>query len=289
MNITNLRTFIAVARTAGFHSAAEQLNITQAAVSARIKALEDQLGQRLFDRGRNGALLTVAGQRFLPDAQSITRTWDHATSMLGVPATRSVTIRIGAQFSIWAQLVLDWAAGIAEAVPETEIDLDFDFSSDMLKSVQEGRLDLAITHATAPLPGLHVLPLPEETMVLIANRPATLGEDRMPPFVHMDWGPQFKAQQARIEHRLPKGRISVGNGLMGMRFIQENDACGYLPLRTARWLLSQNRLFRVKRAPKFSIAGHVIYTEENPNHFFLERAIDRFREIRSDRRERAVL
>lgn len=287
MNIINLRTFIIVSRTGGFHSAADQLNITQAAVSARIKALEDQIGQRLLDRGRNGATLTLAGQQLLPDAQSITRTWDHATSMLGVPEARAVTIRIGAQFSIWAQLVLDWAARIAETIPETKIELDFDLNSDMLKSVQEGRLDLAITHAVAPLPGLHILSLPEETMVLVANRPATLGEERMPPFVHMDWGPQFMAQLARIEPRLPEGRVSVGSGLMGMRFIQENEACGYLPLRTARWLLNQNRLYRVKRAPKFSIAGHVIYSEENPNHLFLERAIDSFRDVHKTRSEKA--
>ena len=41
VNVVSLRTFIAIARTGGFHNAAEGLNITQAAVSARIKALED--------------------------------------------------------------------------------------------------------------------------------------------------------------------------------------------------------------------------------------------------------
>ena len=74
MHITTLRTFIAVSKTGGFHSAAERLNITQAAVSARIKTLEDQLGRSVFDRGRNGAALTTAGREFLPYAESITRT-----------------------------------------------------------------------------------------------------------------------------------------------------------------------------------------------------------------------
>ncbi|MCP5080170.1 MAG: LysR family transcriptional regulator [Alphaproteobacteria bacterium] len=118
MRVIGLRTFIAVSRTGGFNSAAERLNVSQAAVSARIKVLEDQLGQRLFDRGRNGAALTAAGQQLLPHAESIARTWDHATSMLGVPVSRSVTIRIGAQFSTWAQLALDWAAWISAHFPK---------------------------------------------------------------------------------------------------------------------------------------------------------------------------
>ncbi len=51
MHITNLRTFVAISHSGGFHSAAERLNVTQATVSTRIKALEDQLGQKVFDRG----------------------------------------------------------------------------------------------------------------------------------------------------------------------------------------------------------------------------------------------
>jgi DNA-binding transcriptional LysR family regulator len=285
MHIINLRTFITVSRTGGFHSAGERLNITQAAVSARIKALEDQLGQRLFDRGRSGAVLTLAGRELLPHAESITRTWDHAISMLGVPVSRSILIRIGAQFSTWAQLVLDWAAWIADSLPETELELNFDFNTDMLKSVQDAKLDLAITYASTPARGMHALPLPDETMVLVARRPASLNDDRMPTYVRLDWGPQFNGQIARIEPHLPHSKLSIGNGALGLRYILDHDACGYIPLRTARWLLQQKRLYRVKRAPKFTIAGHVVYSEDNPNHLFLERAVEGFRGVRSNRSE----
>ncbi|MCP5036138.1 MAG: LysR family transcriptional regulator, partial [Rhodobacteraceae bacterium] len=107
MHLTNLRTFIAVSQTGGFHSAAERLCITQAAVSARIKKLEDHFGLRLLKRGRSGATLTEAGSQLLPHAESIVRSWNHATNMMGVPASRSVPIHVGAQFSIWGQFVLD--------------------------------------------------------------------------------------------------------------------------------------------------------------------------------------
>ncbi|MCP5073583.1 MAG: LysR family transcriptional regulator [Rhodobacteraceae bacterium] len=288
MHIVNLRTFITVSRTGGFNSAAERLNITQAAVSARIKSLEEQLGQRLFDRGRNGAVLTAAGQLLLPHAESITRTWDHATSMMGVPASRPVLMRIGAQFSTWAQLLLDWGAWIADALPETKLDLNFDFNTDMLKFVQDGRLDMAITHAAASAKGLHSLPLPDEAMVLVARHPASLSDERMPAYVWLDWGPQFDSQITRIASHLPGSKISIGNGILGLRYILEHDACGYVPLRSVRTHLQNKLLYRVKRAPKFMLNGHVVYSEDNPNHLFLERAIEGFRGLRTSRSEPAL-
>ncbi|MCP5111030.1 MAG: LysR family transcriptional regulator [bacterium] len=289
MQITSLRTFIAVSRTGGFHSAAERLNVTQAAVSARIKALEDQLGQRLFDRGRSGAVLTAVGQELLPHAESITRTWDHAKSMLGAPVSRPVPIRIGAQFSTWAQLILDWADWIANAIPEAELQLNFDFNMDMLKAVQDGGLDIAITQASTPAQGMHALPLSDETLVLVARRPASLNDERMPAYVRLDWGPQFSSQIARLDSHLPASRLTIGNGALGLRYILDHDACAYFPLRTVRSLLQQARLYRVKRAPKFSFAGHVVYSDDNPNHLFVERAVEGLRSVRASRHEQRYL
>lgn len=281
MQLSNFQTFIAVSKTGGFHSAAERLNITQAAVSARIKAFEDQLGQRVFDRGRSGASLTAAGKELLPHAENITRTWDHAKNMLGVPISRPVNIKIGAQFSTWAPLVLDWAALTTDTLPEAELDLVFDYHSNMLKSVQEGRLDIAITHAPAPETGLHMMPLPEETLVLVASRPCSLADDQIPDFLALDWGPQFNDQVKRMKGLLPQSKIHVGNGELGLKYISEHDACGYIPLRSARNLLQQKRLFRVKRAPKFKTPGNIIFSEDNPNCPFIERAVEGFGTLRS--------
>ncbi len=281
MNISYLRTFLAISSSGTFNDAAERLNITQAAVSARIKALEEQVGQSLFSRGRGGAVLTAAGRELLPHAESITRTWVHAISMLGVPVSRKVPIRIGAQFSTWAQLLLDWAAWIAESLPETELDLNFDYNTDMLKAVNEGSLDLAITHDATSLQGMHTLPLQDEIVVLVARRPASLNEDRVPNFIRLDWGPQFGGQIKRIENRLPKSHLSIGNGMLGLRYILEHDACAYIPWRIARRLVQEKRLFRIKRAPRISIPGHIVYSEDNPNLQYLERALVGFRGLQA--------
>ncbi len=282
MHLTNLHTFITVSRTGGFHSAAERLNITQAAVSARIKTLEQHLGQHLLERGRSGATLSHAGQQLLPHAENIVRSWSHAKSMLGVPVSRTVLIRIGAQYSMWAQFVLDWSAWIMESMPEIKLELDFDFNTDMLKSVQIGKLDIAITHTITSTQGLHTIPLTGETMVLVARRPARLNDTNMPVYVRLDWGPQINDQVTRVEPRLPESKLSIGSGMLGLRYILEHDACGYVPLRAAGQLLQQKRLCRVKRAPGFKTTGHIVYNEDSPNHLFLERAVEGFLEVQAE-------
>ncbi len=274
MQLVHLRTFITVSRTGGFHTAAERLNITQAAVSARIRVLEEQLGQRLFDRGRKGATLTTVGHEFLPHAENISHTWDHARSMLGTPASRPVPLRIGTQYSTWAQLVLDWTGWITNSLPETELFLDFDFSKNMLSAVQNSELDVAITSAAKQEQGMRSLSLADETLILVARRPAVLNDERMPPYIQLDWGPQFNSEVGRLENHLPPSRLSIGNGEMGLRYVLEHDSCGYFPQRTIRRLLQQNRLYRVKRAPRFPFSGQVVYNEDNPNRLFIERAID---------------
>ena len=63
MDTELLRTFLQVAKTGRFRLAAEQLCLTQSAVSARIKLLEGEMGVRLFERNKHGVALTDAGNR----------------------------------------------------------------------------------------------------------------------------------------------------------------------------------------------------------------------------------
>ena len=67
--LTALPAFEASARLLSFTQAAQELNVTQAAISHQIKSLEEQLGIRMFRRGPRGLLLTDAGQSYLPDVR----------------------------------------------------------------------------------------------------------------------------------------------------------------------------------------------------------------------------
>ncbi|MEM7292905.1 MAG: LysR family transcriptional regulator, partial [Pseudomonadota bacterium] len=74
---TQLRTFLRVARLGSFRRAADEMYVTQAAVTTRIKALETWLGFEVFQRHRRGADLTPQGQRFIDYARNAIDTIEH--------------------------------------------------------------------------------------------------------------------------------------------------------------------------------------------------------------------
>lgn len=82
ITLKQLRAFIAVARTSRFRSAAEEIGLTQSAVSILIKELESQLGTMLFDRHTRLVGLTAAGRRLLPLAEEIMSRVDHAVDLM---------------------------------------------------------------------------------------------------------------------------------------------------------------------------------------------------------------
>lgn len=71
--IRELKTFICVTQRGTFAAAGQQVGLTQSAVSAQIKSLEDSLGVKLFDRTGRSATLNSAGQRAIPLAEEILR------------------------------------------------------------------------------------------------------------------------------------------------------------------------------------------------------------------------
>ena len=78
MDTDQLKTFLEVNRTRHFGRAARNLFLSQSAVSARIQALEDQIGTPLFVRIRNDIQLTPAGRRLVSHAENILAAWNRA-------------------------------------------------------------------------------------------------------------------------------------------------------------------------------------------------------------------
>jgi DNA-binding transcriptional LysR family regulator len=86
MDIAVARTFLEILKTGSFVAAAANLNITQTAVSARIRVLEDQLGRPLFVRSKAGAQLTPAGQQFHRFATTLVQVWESAERAVASPS-----------------------------------------------------------------------------------------------------------------------------------------------------------------------------------------------------------
>jgi DNA-binding transcriptional LysR family regulator len=93
VDLNAVRTFLMVSSEGQFQSAADELGITQQAVSKRIGALERELGVVLFARGPRGATLTVDGEAFLPHARELLRAEDRALASV-VPGRRALRVDV---------------------------------------------------------------------------------------------------------------------------------------------------------------------------------------------------
>lgn len=156
--LTALRAFDAAARHMSFAKAAEELNVTPAALSFQIKSLEDHLGAPVFRRLNRAVELTDAGRALAPDAQvafeTLTAGWRAAQR---TQDHQSLTVTAGPAFTAkWlAPRLFDFAQ------EHPEIELRFSASLRRMNFVRDN-IDVAIRFGYGPDPGLYSLPLAAE-------------------------------------------------------------------------------------------------------------------------------
>lgn len=142
-NITLLRTFEAVAGLSSFTKAGQQLNLTQSAVSAHIRRLEEQTRSTLFERSTRTVVLTPQGQTLLGYAKAILRLSEEAhTLMKG--SSNELHLRIGASddlTSTWLPAVLKKNQDSRSA---QTLEIRISNMTTLLESMDRGELDLII-------------------------------------------------------------------------------------------------------------------------------------------------
>ena len=148
-----LLTFREVARLGSFSRAAEELSLTQPAVSHQILALERQLGIRLIDRRPGGLALTAAGALLLRHADAVSGRLRLATEQLGaLVAERRRQLAIGAFPSAIATIVPEALVRIRAAQPDLEVSVSEGTMDELAAAVRDGTLHLAVLFQDAAVP-----------------------------------------------------------------------------------------------------------------------------------------
>ena len=160
MELYQLRSFAAVAELGHLTRAAERLHISQPALSAQIKALEDELGVALFDRTPSGMTLTAAGQRLLPEAASVVAAagalTSHAKAIAGDTSGRA---RVGTLADPEFLRLGDFLAKALDRYPLVEIELHHEVSGAAFAKVRDGELDASFYYGNLAHPGVEEMAL----------------------------------------------------------------------------------------------------------------------------------
>lgn len=257
MDIAQARTFLEIAETGSFIAAASRLNLTQTAVSARIRSLEDRIGRRLFVRNKAGARLTPAGERFLRHARTLVQVWDRARAQVALPQGHTDIVSVGAEISLWNPVLTDWLVWMKREAPGIALRVEVDVPARLLEAVYNGVLDLAVLYNPPPQGGGIVVELlHEEKLVLVTTGDAPGVED----YIDIDWGPSFQASLNAAFPQLSAPGISVSHGPLALAYLALAGGTGYFRLGAVQPYLDDGRLRRVPEAPEFSYSMHMVYS-----------------------------
>lgn len=151
MDLRQIRHFEAVARHASFAAAAQQLNLTQPALSKSIRALETDLGVSLFHRSSTGVTLTEFGDRFLLYADQVLSLSSDVRSQLDeMRGARRGSIRIGALVSEVRVMVPRVAKDFLLDHPDVVVNVTAETNRGLMSALHEGRIDVALVSGLQP-------------------------------------------------------------------------------------------------------------------------------------------
>lgn len=163
-----IRVFRAVAEHLNFSRAAEELLLTQPAVTQQIKALEEELGVPLFDRGGGHIVLTPGGTALLPFAEKMKALGEEAVAAVaGAYGRQAGELSIGASQTIGQYLLPTFIAGFLKINPKVQVRACSGNTDQMLEALLAGEIQLALIEGPELRRDVHIEPFMEDHMVLV--------------------------------------------------------------------------------------------------------------------------
>lgn len=215
MDAIDLKFFEAVARIGAISRAALELNTVQSNVTARIKALEDELGTPLFQRHSRGVILTPAGQRLLPYAERIAALLSEAKRAVGDNGTPSGSLVIGSLETTAALRLSPVLSAFAQAYPNVDLSLKTGTSAELVDAVLAHRIEGAFVCGPVAHPDLLEEVVFREELALITQPSiGSLGE--------VFAARELKCVVLRLgcSYRQRLETILAARGIVGMRWLE---------------------------------------------------------------------
>jgi DNA-binding transcriptional LysR family regulator len=258
MDIAAARTFLEIVKTGSFVGAAANLNITQTAVSARVRVLEEQLDRQLFIRNKAGARLTAAGEQFLRYATTMVQLWERARHEVAMPVGRDNLVSVGGEHSLWNPLLLNWLIWMRDECSDIAVRAQIDVPERLIDQVQEGILDLAVVYAPPRRTGVVAELLLEEALVAVTTHAE--GASVAETDVFVDWGPEFRANHHAAFPDTLSPAVAVNHGPLALEYILAVGGSGYFRMAAARPHLEAGRLHLLRDRPKFAYSIYALYS-----------------------------
>lgn len=165
----HLETLLWIARLGTFRAAAERLNTTQPAISARVREMEEQLGVALFRKEGRGVVLTAKGRELVRDCEPLFAGFERALLKASDFAGATGVVRVGAGEIAAATCLPGFVNAVEQDLPGVSLEIEIDLTARMLQQVQTGRSDLVFLAGPVASPGLVTAPIGAVALVWVAS------------------------------------------------------------------------------------------------------------------------
>lgn len=171
LDLMSLRVVVAVADCGSISAGSNRIHLALAAASARIGALEDELGVQLFERSSRGARVTPAGHLLVQRARGLLAEAERlGQDLRDLGAGLQGSVRLMANASAMLEFLPARLDAFLRAYPLIRLELEEKSSPEIVAALLDGRADLGIVNMMHPLQGLHFEPLFNDSLVLVVSR-----------------------------------------------------------------------------------------------------------------------
>lgn len=277
MDTDLLKTFLEVQRVRHFGKAAERLFITQSAVSARIRLLEDTLGVELFTRKRNDIQLTPAGRRLKKHAEAIVSQWERARQETGLGDEYRDVLAIGGLQDLWSTALTKWIVELQSELQDIALQCESGHADQLIHRLLDGSLDIACVYDPPQTSEFEVRELGVMELVLVSTDAGQSPEQAMREgYILVDWGTAFAISHVRHFPDIPAPAIHTGQGLLARDMLAQQPGAAYLPRHWLETEPAAGRLHIIENAPALKRAYFAVYRADMERQPLLQTALDCF-------------
>ncbi|MBP0598021.1 LysR family transcriptional regulator [Herbaspirillum sp. LeCh32-8] len=235
-------TFVTIVRTGSLSAAAAEMNLTQTTISKRIKALEEELGMQLLERGKGirQVKLTASGEEF----SRIAERWSLLSREVNILSSQGprLSLTIGSVDSLNVFVFPRLYRALHEEHPSLKMDIVTLHSYEMYDMIERRQLDLAFTLRERSMPNVNVEVFFSSPMVVLSLQSGRAGSGRKvrPQALSADhelfvpWGRQFDAWHDRWWDPLTPSRIKLDSGHLILSMLHHPRQWSIVPLWLAQ-------------------------------------------------------
>lgn len=292
VNIQNITAFLAIIHTGTISKAAQELYLTQSAVSHRLKALEDEVNARLIVRcqGRQGIQLTEKGEEFIPIAERwLSLLQDtHRLSTRGDRLYLSIasvdSLNIYLFPPLYRRLMLDAGQTLSLRIRTHQ-------SNEIYRLLEQQKIDVGFVLRPIILKNIYMQPVLREKMVLLRKTKQVMQESSSLPVISaseldpakeffIDWSPAFHVWHERWWPGILRPELHVDTAALILKLMDGEEDWSIIPLSMAREFQKTGRyaLYEIKEEPPERVIYKLTHKFPKPSSLPALELLDKYLE-----------